>query len=69
MPLGKDDMVRVPLALELETSELFVVDADKCKIKIIELATRPENGSSNHEAPVLERASNREEIETLLRVS
>ena len=69
MALAEEDVLCVPPGLALETSEVFVVDEEKCKIKIFESEPDPENDPSNHGATVLKQVSSREEMESLLRVS
>lgn len=73
MALAREDVLRVPPGLALEPSEIFVVDEEKCRIKIFESEsdpeTDPENDPSNHGATMLKQASSREEMEKLLRVS
>ena len=69
MALAGDDVLRVPPRLDLETSDVFVVDADKCKIKTFELESNPEKDSSSSKATVLKRASSRKDLESLLGVS
>ncbi|CAF9925437.1 MAG: hypothetical protein HETSPECPRED_005836 [Heterodermia speciosa] len=71
MALAREDVLRVPPGLALEPSEIFVVDEEKCRIKIFESEsdpeTDPENDPSNHGATMLKQASSREEMEKLLR--
>ena len=69
MPVDEHMISHTLRQLGIESSEVFIVDADKCKVKVIDIVSPSGGDFSNHEDTVVKWASSREAMEALLEVS